>query len=104
MFLLFSFFRAPWSGRRLVPPHSELILFPFYTSIYSLSNVHVYAQLSGFDTCPISPYLEWLWVVVKAEEHDEEDGPVRRRVLYCSFGSFLLRPLLHCARPFFQGH
>ena len=97
MFLLFSFFRAPWSGRRLVPPHSELLLFPFYTSIYSLSNVHVYAQLSGFDTCLISLYLEWLGVVVKAEEH----GPVRRRVHYCSFDSFLLGPLLYCARPFF---
>ena len=27
-------------------------------------------------------------MVVKAEEHDEEHGLVRRRVLYCSFGSF----------------
>ena len=101
MFLLFSVFRTPWSGRRLVPHLSELLLFPFYTSIYPLSNVHVYAQLFDFDTCLISPYLEWLGVVVKTEEHGEEHGPVRRRVHYCSFGSFLLEPLLYCARPFF---
>ena len=54
----------------------------------------------GFKTCPVSPYLEWLGVVVKAEEH----GPVRCRILYCSTGSLLLGLLLHCTRPSFQGH
>ena len=49
----------------------------------------------GFKTCHVSPYLEWLGVVVKAEEH----GPGRCRMLYCSTGSLLLGLLLHCARP-----
>jgi len=40
-------------------------------------------------------------LVVKAEEYGEEHGPVKRRVFNCSIGSFLLGPLLHCARPFF---
>ena len=35
------------------------------------------------DTCPISPYLKWLGVVVKDEKH----GFVRCRVLNCSNGS-----------------
>ena len=37
----------------------------------------------GLKICPVSPYLEWLGVVVKAEEH----GSVRCRVLNGSNGS-----------------
>ena len=51
----------------------------------------------GFKTYPVSPYLEWLGVVVKVEEY----GPVRYKVLYCSTGNLLLGLLLHYARPFF---
>ena len=98
MFLLFSFFRTPWSGRRFVPP-SELLLFPFYTRFYPSSNVHVQVQRSRTDTCPISPYPKWLGVVVKAEKHCS----VWRKVFNCSNGSlsFVLcrhivqRPFLH---------
>ena len=43
-------------------------------------------------------------MVVKAEEHGEEHGLVRRKVLYYSIDSLLLGLLLHCARPFFLGH
>ena len=57
--------------------------FSFYTSLYPPSNVHVYVQLSRTDTCPISPYLKWLGVVVKAEKHCF----VRRRVFNCNNGS-----------------
>ena len=84
MFLLFSFFRIQWLGRRCVPPSLyELLLFPFYTSIYPSSNAHVQVQLSRADTCPISLYPKWLGVVVKAAKHCS----VRRRVFNCSNGS-----------------
>ena len=83
MFLLFSFFRAPWSGRRFVPLFPELLLFPFYTSIYHSSNVHVQVQRSRADTCSISPYPKWLGVVVKTEKYCS----VRCRVFNCSNGS-----------------
>ena len=56
-------------------------------------------------TCLFRPYPKWLGVVVKTEEHveehGEEHGPTSCRVLNCSIDSFLLEPLLHCARPFF---
>ena len=73
--------------------------FSFYISLYPSSSVHVWVRLSRTDTCPISPYPKWLGVVVKAEEY----GPVRCKMLYCSTGSLLLGPLLHCARPFLLG-
>ena len=44
----------------------------------------VFALFFMTDTCPISPYPEWLGVVVKAEEY----GSVRCRVLNGSKGSF----------------
>ena len=74
----------------------------FYTSFSPLLCVHVQVSLFRAGTCLFSPYPKWLGVVVKAEEHGEEHGPIRRRVLNCSIGSLLLGPLLHCARPFFQ--
>ena len=71
-------------------PLSRIAGFPFYISLYPLSNVHVQVRLSRTDTCPISPYPKWLGVVVKAEEH----GSVRCRVFNGSNGSF----------PFVLGH
>ena len=56
----------------------------FCISLYPLSNVHVWVRLSRIDTCPISPYLEWLGVVVKTEEY----GPVKCRVLNGSNDNF----------------
>ena len=63
---------------------SRIAYFSFYTSLYPLSTVHVWVRFSRTDTCPISPYSEWLGVVVKAEEY----GSVRCRVLNGSKGSF----------------
>ena len=80
-------------------PFLWIAYFPFYTSLYPLSNVHVWVRLSRTDTCPINLYPEWLGVVVKAEEY----GSVRCRVLNGSKGSFpfilgcytIQRTLLH---------
>ena len=61
-------------------------LFPYYLSFlfiltFTLSPVSTCKlNFLRFKTCHVSPYLEWLGVVVKAEEH----GLVRCRVLYCS--------------------
>ena len=57
--------------------------FSFYISLYPSSNVHVLVQLSRADICPISPYLKWLGVIVKAEKYCS----VWRRVFNCSNGS-----------------
>ena len=77
------------------PPSQYIMLFsPFYTSFSPPSNVHVWVQFYRTDTCPISPYLKWLGVVVKAEWH----GFVWRRVLNCSKGSLSLTLLSpHCS-------
>ena len=64
----------------------------------------MWVRFSRTDTCPISPYPEWLGVVVKAEEY----GSVRCRVLNGSKGSFpfvlgrytIQRILLHWPRYF----
>uniref|UniRef100_A0A7N2MJL0 Cytochrome P450 n=1 Tax=Quercus lobata TaxID=97700 RepID=A0A7N2MJL0_QUELO len=55
-------------------------------------------RLSRTDTCPISPYPEWLGVVVKAEEH----GSVRCRVFNGSFPFVLGRHTVQ--RPFLYQH
>ena len=73
--------------------------FSFYTSLYPLSNVHVWVRLSRTDTCPISPYPKWLGVVVKAEEH----GSVKCRVFNGSNGSFPFvfgRYTIQCPFPY----
>ena len=70
----------------------SLLLSPFTTSSSSsfiwafiLSPASTYKlTFLGLKTCPVSPYLEWLGVVVKAEEH----GSVRCRVLNGSNDSF----------------
>ena len=82
----------------------RIAYFSFYTSMYPLSNVHMWVRFFRTDTCPISPYPEWLGVVVKAEEY----GSVRCRVLNGSKGSFpfvlgrytIQRTLLHWPRYF----
>ena len=51
-------------GRALL---SSPVLLPFYTGIYFPFNIHASVSLSGVETCPISPYLEWLRVIVKSE-------------------------------------
>ena len=78
-----------WGGGGIPFPS---ILLPFYTSIFFPFNVHVSVSLSGVETYPISPYLEWLGAVVKVEQHDEEHGLVRHRVLYYSIGNFFICP------------
>ena len=60
-------------------------------------------SLSRVETCPISPYLEWLGAVVKVEQHGEEHGLVRRRVLYYSIGSFFTCPASELSSSFPSG-
>ena len=81
----------PWHGPRALIERGSDHKFPgptayfsFYTSLYPLSNVHVWVRFSRTDTCPISPYPKWLGVVVKAEEHSS----VRCKVFNGSNGSF----------------
>ena len=89
-------------GNRLSPPPFLYCFSFFFILAFTLSPVSTCKfNFSGVKTCPISPYLEWLGVVVKAEEYGEEHGPVRYRVLYCRIGSLLLGPLLYCAHSFF---
>ena len=69
------FFPAPFPG--LLVPLFILACVPYPPSTCRI-------DFSKTDTCPINPYLKWLEVVVKAEEH----GSVRCRVLNDSNGSF----------------
>ena len=61
------------------------LTFPFILACIPYPTSMCGVRFSRTDTCPISPYLEWLGVVVKAEEYDS----VRCRVLNGSKGSFL---------------
>ena len=61
-----------------------LLTFPFILACVSYPSSTCRIDFSKTDTCPISPYLEWLGVVVKAGEY----GSVRCRVLNGSDGSF----------------
>ena len=89
--------------RETICPPSFLAASPFFYTSFSLF-LYVYVQVLLFraGTCLFSLYPKQLGVVVKTEEHGEEHGPVRHRVLNCSISSLLLGPLLHYARPFFQ--
>ena len=102
-------------------PFPRIAYFSFYTSLYPLSNVHVWVRFSRTDTCPISPYPKWLGVVVKVEKYCS----VWRRVFNCSNGNlsfvlcrhiaqgsflyqrgcvqFFLKLFLYRSCPFFQG-
>ena len=60
------------------------LTFPFILACVSYPSSTCRIDFSTTDTCPISPYPEWLGVVVKAEEC----GSVRCRVLNGSKGSF----------------
>ena len=82
------FFPAPFSGSLTFP--FILACIPYPTSMCGF-------DFSRTDTCPISPYPEWLGVVEKAEEY----GSVRCRVLNGSKGnlSFVLGRLFYPAYP-----
>ena len=73
------------AGRTGFPPFlSHCLSYPFIR-VFILSPASTYKlNFLGLKTCHISPYLEWLGVVVKAEEH----GSVRCRVLNNSNDSF----------------
>ena len=58
--------------------------FPFILACVPYPSSTCRINFSKTDTCPISPYPEWLGVVVKAGEY----GSVRYRVLNGSKGSF----------------
>ena len=92
-------FLFPGEGKILSPP----VLLPFYTGIYFPFNIHASVSLFGVETCPISLYLEWLRAVVKVEQHSEEHGPVRRRVLYYCIGSFSTYPASALSSSFPSG-
>ena len=78
------------AGRTGCPPLSHCLSYPFIWA-FILSSASTYKlNFLGLKTCPVSPYLEWLGVVVKAEKY----GFVRCRVLNGSNGSF----------PFVLGH
>ena len=62
----------------------RLLTFPFILAQVRYPSSTCRIDFSKTDTCPISPYPEWLGVVVKAEEY----GSVRCRVLNGSKGSF----------------
>ena len=65
---------------------SHCLSYPFIR-VFILSPASTYKlTFLGLKTCPVSPYLEWLGVVVKAEEY----GFVRCRVLNGSNGNFPL--------------
>ena len=61
-----------------------LLTFPFILACVPYPSSTCRVDFSKTDTCPISPYPEWLGVVVKAGEY----GSVRCRVLNGSKGSF----------------
>ena len=63
---------------------SGLLTFPFILACVSYLSSTCRIDFSKTDTCPISPYPEWLGVVVKAGEY----GSVRCKVLNGSKGSF----------------
>ena len=65
-------------------PLSGLFTFPFILACVPYPSSTCRIDFSKTDTCPISPYSEWLGVVVKVGEY----GSVRCRVLNGSKGSF----------------
>ena len=65
-------------------PSSRLLPFPFILACVPYPSSTCRIDFSKTDTCPISPYPEWLGVVVKVGEY----GFVRCRVLNGSKGSF----------------
>ena len=65
-------------------PCYELFTFPFILASIPYPSSTCRIDFSKTDTCPISPYPEWLGVVVKPGEYSS----VRCRVLNGSKGSF----------------
>ena len=86
MLILFSLFLGHhgWVDGLPPPPPSHCLSYPFIRA-FILSPTSTYKlNFLGLKTCPVSPYLEWLGVVVKVEKH----GSVRCRVLNDSNNSF----------------
>ena len=86
MLILFSLFLGHhgWVDGLPPPPPSHCLSYPFIRA-FILSPTSTYKlNFLGLKTCPVSPYLEWLGVVVKVEKH----GSVRCRVLNDSNDSF----------------
>ena len=85
MLLLFSLFQGHhgWEDGSS-PPLSHCHSYPFIRAFILLPVFTCKLNSLGLKTCPVSPYLEWLGVVEKAEEY----GSVRCRVLNGSNGSF----------------
>ena len=83
MLFLFSLFLGHHGWEDGLSPllycFSFLFILAFTLSLVSTCKLN----FLGLKTCPVSPYLEWLGVVVKAEEH----GSVRCRALNGSNGS-----------------
>ena len=72
------------AGRTGCPPLLYCLSYPFIpASILSPASTYKLTFLE-LKTCPVSPYLEWLGVVIKAEEH----GSVGCKVLNGSNGGF----------------
>ena len=85
--IIFLVSRTPWLGRQVIPPPLSHCLSSPFIRAFILSPASTYKlTFLGLKTCPVSPYLEWLGVVVKAEEH----GSIRCRVLNGSNDSFSL--------------
>ena len=85
MLFLFSLFLGHhgWEDG-LSPRLSHCLSYPFiWAFILSLASTYKLTFLE-LKTCPVSPYLEWLGVVVKAKEHNS----ARCRVLNGSNDSF----------------
>ena len=76
--------RRLWFLAIFPSPYSGLLIFPFILACIPYPTSRCGFDFFSTDTCPISPYPEWLGVVEKAEEY----GSVRCRVLNGSKGSF----------------
>ena len=85
MLFLFSLFLGHhgWEDE-LSPCFSHCLSYPFIRAFILLPTSMCKLNFLRLKTCPVSPYLEWLGAVVKAEKH----GSVRCRVLNGSNGSF----------------
>ena len=86
MLFLFSLFLGHhgWEDGLSPPPLSYCLPYPFIQT-FILSPASTYKlNFLGLKTFPVSPYLEWLGMVVKAEKY----GSVRCRVLNGSNDSF----------------
>ena len=86
MLFLFSLFLGHHGWEDGLSPFSSHCLSYHFIRAFILLPASMYKlNFLGLKTCPVSPYLEWLGVVVKTEEY----GSIRCRVLNGSNSSFL---------------